>query len=210
MRPIRQRWAVRRRCRCGGPKRGEVIRGKELDALADALDLAKLTEDQFVQLLAAVHMLDRADAGVSVSAMSTQSLVDLIARASRKQLRAAAARQELRTLLLEELFRRMADHVVAEKTRHVDAVVEWVVTSGDAEPLRYQTRVVEGACETTSDPVYTPDVTITAAAEDVLRLAVSGNSRALSLLVTGKLKVRGDFGVAARFLGYFDIPKPRA
>lgn len=202
-----RRWRRRRRADVER-ETGEVASGRELDALATALEVSRLTDEQFVQVLDTVRMLDESGAGVSVSGMSTQSLVDLIARASREQLRALADHAELREFLLSELFDRMAQHLVVDKTRHVDAVIDWTLTSGDGEPSRYQTHIVEGSCETAQDLGLSPDVSITTTVDDFLRMATSGNSRALSLLVTGRVKVRGDYAVAARFLGYFDIPKP--
>jgi len=136
---LRRWWAAllrrwRRRLRADVEREtGEVASGRELDALATALEVSRLTDEQFVQVLDTVRMLDESGAGVSVSGMSTQSLVDLIARASREQLRALADHAELREFLLSELFDRMAQHLVVD----VDQRRRRAVALSDAHRRRF-------------------------------------------------------------------------
>lgn len=183
--------------------------GSELDALAGALDLSRLSDEQFVQLLVTVHMLGHVGAGVSLRAMSTQALVDLIAQASKKQLKLLAEHEELREFLLEELFRRMADHLIVEKTRNFSMVVTWNFTNGtaDSPPVVYQTLVEEGLCTSAPDLDLAPDATVTISVYDFIRMATGGNALAMSMFVSGKIKIRGDYSVAARFVSFFDIPR---
>lgn len=189
---------------------GAVISGNELDALSAALDLRKLSDEQFVQLLVTVHMLGHVGAGVSIQEMSTQALVDLMAKASKKQLKLLAEHEDLRAFLLEELFRRMSDHLIPEKTRNLSMVVTWNFTNGavDAPPFVYQTLVEDGMCASAPDLGMAPDTTVTVSVYDFIRMATGGNTVAVSMFVSGKIKVRGDYSVAMRFIGFFDIPKP--
>jgi hypothetical protein len=207
---VARNWAVRawrgRRARAAG---APAASGTELDALAAALDLRKLSDEQFVQLLVTVHMLGHIGAGVSLQEMSTQSLVNLLAQASKKQLKLLAEHPELRAFLLEELFRRMADHLIAEKTRDLSVVVSWNFTNGAEEPpFVYQTLVEDGLCTSAPDLGLEPDTTVTVSIYDFIRMATGGNALAMSMFVSGKIKVRGDYAVAARFIGLFEIPKP--
>ncbi|MGH3433684.1 MAG: SCP2 sterol-binding domain-containing protein [Thermocrispum sp.] len=209
-------WAARRWRQATQRYRGRALpagpapSGAELDALAGALDLSRLSDEQFVQLLVTVHMLGHVGTGVSLQAMSTQSLVDLIAQASKKQLKLLSEHEELRTFLLEELFRRMSGHLIVEKTRNISMAVTWNFTNGaaDAPPLVFQTLVEDGECESAPDLGLEPDATVTVSIYDFIRMATGGNALAMSMFVSGKIKVRGDYSVAARFITYFDIPRP--
>lgn len=207
---VGRRWQ-RSRGRYRGTSSGDsaVISGAELDALAAALDLRKLSDEQFVQLLVTVHMLGHVGAGVSLQAMSTQAVVDLLAKASKKQLKLLTENDEMRTFLLEELFRRMSDHLIPEKTRNLSMVVTWNFTNGamDEPPFVYQTLVEDGMCTSAPDLGMAPDATVTISVYDFLRMATGGNATAVSMFVAGKIKVRGDYSVVMRFIGFFDIPK---
>lgn len=207
---VGRRWQrSRARYRGTSSADGAVISGGELDALSAALDLRKLSDEQFVQLLVTVHMLGHVGAGVSIHEMSTQSLVDLMAKASKKQLKLLSEHEDLRTFLLEELFRRMSDHLIPEKTRNLSMVVTWNFTNGavDEPPFVYQTLVEDGMCTSAPDLGMAPDTTVTVSVYDFIRMATGGNAIAVSMFVSGKIKVRGDYSVAMRFIGFFDIPK---
>lgn len=183
--------------------------GEELDALANAIDIGRLSADQFVRLLETLHMLSAADAGVDLKSMSTDSLVHLVARASKEQLKALTEHEVLRPYFLDEIFERMAAHLVTEKVADLCIVVSWRFTKSDGEDGydRYQTVIEDGICVSSQDLGREPDTTVTLSAYDFLRMA-TGNAAVASMFVTGKVKVKGDYAIAATFSNYFDIPKP--
>lgn len=180
-----------------------------IDALARRLDLAKLSADQFVRVLETLHMLGTAEAGVELRGLSTETLVYVVAKASKEQLRALAAHPELRRVFLEEIFRRMSDHFLPEKARYATCVVNWRFTGGDGNDGfdRFQTVIEGGLCVSGVDLGRDPDTTITVAAEDFFRIA-TGNAAVATMFVTGKVKVKGEYAPAVRLSSYFDIPKP--
>lgn len=188
------------------PKRS----GAELDALADALDLRKLTADQFVRLLDTIHMLGESGAGVDLRTMSTDALVNLIAKASRDQIRALAIHETLRPFLLDLIFSRMSDHLIEQRVKDLSVVIAWRFTKESPEDGydRYQTVIEEGVCASAQELDRTPDTTITVSFPDFLKMTTGGNTAAASMFVSGKVRVKGDYAVAARFIRYFDIPKP--
>lgn len=185
--------------------------GDELDQLADALDLKRLTKDQFIDLLVVVHMLGEADAGVHLSSMSSQSLVNLMAKASKDQLRALAEHPVLRPFIIDEIFRRMSDHLIAEKVRDQSVVISWQFLNGNVEPASYdvyQTVIEDGICSSAEDLGREPDTTVTLSVYDFIKMATGGNAAAAAMFVRGKVKVKGDYALAATFSNYFNIPKP--
>ncbi|WP_020663814.1 SCP2 sterol-binding domain-containing protein [Amycolatopsis benzoatilytica] len=194
---------VRRRSRAAHPPGEHAVNG-----FARTLVVGKLTPEQFVRVLETLHMLGEAGAGIEIPSLTTQSLVDVVAAASREQLKGIADHAELRAVFLDEIFRRMSEHFRPERARHVDVVVSWRFPTGtDEEFDRYQTVIEDGLCVSSTDLARTPDTTITVAVEDFIRMA-TGNAAVAAMFVTGKVKVKGEYAPAVRLSGYFDIPKP--
>jgi hypothetical protein len=204
--PENRRW--RGRVRLSRP-RSRSRGGHVINAFAEKLELPKLSPEQFVQVLETLHMLGETGAGIELSSLQTEILVDIVQRASREQLKAIADHPELRSVFLDEIFRRMSDHFVPERARHVDFVVAWRFTDGEGEDGfdRFQTVIEDGACVSSTDLARTPDTTITLSVDDFIRMA-TGNAAVAAMFVTGKVKVKGEYAPAVRFSGYFDIPKP--
>ncbi|MBN6035737.1 SCP2 sterol-binding domain-containing protein [Amycolatopsis sp. 195334CR] len=179
-----------------------------LDAFAGELEIRRLTPAQFVQVLETLHMLGSVGAGIELGSLSTQLLVDVVNDASKEQINELAAHEELRSVFLDEIFRRMSDHLIEEKVKNVEFVIGWRFHHGDADgPFdRYQTVVEDGVCVSSSDLGRTPDATVTVSAADFIRMA-TGVTAAAAMFVTGKVRVKGDYALAVRFSSYFDIPK---
>lgn len=195
------------------PTRRDVspaVSGAELDALAEALDLDKLTPEQFLQLMVAIHTVSEAGAGVHLSSMSTQSMVNLFAKTTKGQVRAIVEDEVLRIFVLEEIFRRMAESLIEEKVLDLSVALSWQFTR-PAEAGQFdvfQTVIEDGVCTTTREPVREPDTTVTLSVFDFIRMATGGNAAAAAMFVRGRLKIKGDYALAATITGYFDIPKP--
>lgn len=195
------------------PTRQDAFRadsGAELDALAEALDLTRLAPEQFLQLLIAIHAVGEAGAGVHLSSMSTQSLVNLFAKTTKDQVRAISEDQVLRTFVLEEIFRRMAEHLIVEKVLDLSVAVTWQFTRPEdsAGYDVFQTVIEDGVCSTTQELVRDADTTVTLSVFDFIRMATGGNAAAAAMFVRGRLKIKGDYALAATITGYFNIPKP--
>ncbi|SDX27878.1 SCP-2 sterol transfer family protein [Amycolatopsis xylanica] len=180
-----------------------------VNAFAQKIDLAKLTPEQFMQVLETLHMLGSTGSGVELSSLSTEVLVDIVSRASREQIKAIADHPELRGVFLDEIFRRMSDQFMEDKARHVNFVVSWRFLDGSGEDGfdRFQTVIEDGVCVSSVDLGRAPDTTITLSVEDFIRMA-TGNAAVAAMFVTGKVKVKGEYAPAVRFSSYFDIPKP--
>jgi putative sterol carrier protein len=182
-----------------------------INGFAEKLVIGNLTAEQFIQVLETLHMLGNAGAGIELSSLSTDVLVDVVRRASRDQLKAIADHPELRSVFLDEIFRRMSEHFLPSRARHVDFVVSWRFSEGAGEDGydRFQTVIEDGVCVSSTDLSRTPDTTITLSVDDFIRMA-TGNAAVAAMFVTGRVKVKGEYAPAVRFSSYFDIPKPTA
>src|SRR3569833_2826659 len=130
--------------------------GHAVNAFADKLVIANLSPSQFIQVLETLHMLGSAGAGIELSSLSTDVLVDVVRRCSRDQLKAIADHPELRAVFLDEIFRRMSEHFLPERARHVDFVVSWRFSNGDGYD-RFQTVIEDGLCVSSPYLSRTPD-----------------------------------------------------
>lgn len=187
----------------------EALQQIDVDAIARAIDPTQLRDGEFVSLLGSVDRLAGAGAGVDLSTMGARTFAGLIGRASKEQLQEVLARPELRILILDEIFRRMQEHLRVERARSVDAVVHWRFSGGSGEDGydRYASVISGGTCSTSREASAEPRVTITMSPYDFLRL-ITSNASAPVLFMTGKLKVRGDLAFAASMMGLFDLPRP--
>lgn len=184
-----------------------ALRDVDIDAIAQLIDPAELQGDEFVRLISAMQRLS--GAAVDVTKMGPKTFARLISGASKDQLEKVLGHQELRDLILGEIFRRMQTHLRQEKAANVDAVVHWRFSGGAGEDGydRYETVISKGTCVVTRDMTRDSRVTITMPPQDFLKL-ITSNASAPVLFMTGKLKVRGDLAFAAGMLGLFDLPKP--
>lgn len=179
------------------------------DAFARSLDLSKLDPDQFVRLIETMDML--APAGVELSALSTETFVWIIARASQAQLDALMEHSQLRGTVLAEVFTRMNRHLHPEKANGLRAVVHWRFTGGyEAGGFdRYQTVIEDGRCASGIVQDRDPRATVTLTPADFLRVA-TGNASAPLLFIRGRVKVKGDIAFVAGLPNYLTFLNPEA
>jgi hypothetical protein len=177
------------------------------DDFARSIDVQKLDEQQFVRLIETMHMLGTAGTGIELSALSTETFVWIIERASAAQLDALMEHHELRPVVLGEVFARMAKHV---KPKAPDAVVHWRFTGGYEEGGfdRYQTVIGSGRCTSGVVQDLDPRSTVTITPSDFLKV-VTGNASAPMLFIRGRVKVKGDIPFVAGLINHFDLPSER-
>lgn len=113
---------------------------------------------------------------------------------------------DLRTQVLDEIFKRMGDHFRADKAKGQTVAVHFVITGGpDGAKNSYQASIKDGVCTTSKELDEHPRATITADGVHFLRL-VTGGAGGVELFLKGKLKVGGDMMFAANVAGWFAIP----
>jgi putative sterol carrier protein len=183
--------------------RGPVV---DIDAFARAVDPELLDEKQFVQLIDVLDMLGRVGTGIKLAAMSTDTFVWFVSRASPAQLDDLMAHPHLRHVVFDEIFRRMSEHLDTAKAATVRAVVHWRFTGGADDYDRFETVIENGVCTSGREPTADARVTITLAPTEFLRVVTGGVSVAM-LFMRGKVKVKGDIAFAAGLINYFDLPR---
>jgi hypothetical protein len=108
---------------------------------------------------------------------------------------------------LDAIFARMPTLFRADRAGSTNAVIHWNVGDRpDGSVDTYELVIADGACTLSPEPTNDPKLSLTVGAVDFLKI-VSGNGNPVMLFMTGKLKAKGDLGLAANIANLFDIPK---
>ncbi len=116
-----------------------------------------------------------------------------------------------RPIVLEEIFRRLPAFVNERKARHLDLTVAFRLEGHPSgAPDRYVVRLVDGAATVSADAgdASDRDATVTCEAHEFLRLA-TGHLSAVTGVLRGQLKIRGDKAKALQLSTAIDFPKAR-
>jgi hypothetical protein len=169
------------------------------------VDPKKISVEEFQTLLnAAAEQAGEPGAAAGLEAIDEGDFARLIGRARKDQLEAVMG-SPLRPIVLDQIFRRFAEHYRTGEARP-PKVIHWKVTGGPAGDADEYELVMRGdSCDTNAVPQHDADTTITLSGPDFL-LLTSGNSKPTTMFMTGKLKVRGDLGLAAVLAKLFVIP----
>jgi putative sterol carrier protein len=112
-----------------------------------------------------------------------------------------------RTKILEEVFDRMPTLFRADRAGNTQAVIHWQITGGPGSSTdTYETVIENGACTVTNQPARDPKLSMTMDPVTFLKV-VSGDGNPMMMFMTGKIKAKGDLGLAAQVAKLFDIPK---
>jgi putative sterol carrier protein len=112
-----------------------------------------------------------------------------------------------RTKILEEVFDRMPTLFRADRAGNTQAVIHWQITGGPGGSTdTYETVIENGACTVTNQPARDPKLSMTMDPVTFLKV-VSGDGNPMMMFMTGKIKAKGDLGLAAQVAKLFDIPK---
>jgi hypothetical protein len=151
---------------------------------------------------------DATAAIADVQSVKAEDFARLIASLSDKQI-AEIVDGPARKPVLDEIFRRMADHVDPATTGGTDAVVHFKILDRPKDQGggydHYEVVFDDGSCRATDAPGGDPDVTIRVKPKDFLKLA-SNQASGPVLFMTRKLKLEGDVMLASRLTSYFRIP----
>jgi putative sterol carrier protein len=109
-----------------------------------------------------------------------------------------------RSKILDEVFGRMPTLFRPEKAGSTQAVIHWIITGNTTDT--YETVIENGACTVTNKPERDPKLAMTMDPVTFLKV-VSGDGNPMMLFMTGKIKAKGDLGLAANVAKLFDIPK---
>jgi hypothetical protein len=130
----------------------------------------------------------------------------LVKSASKDQLEALMS-GEHRAKVLDAIFNRFPSQFRADRAGSTNAVIHWIVTGrADGGADTYEVVVADGACTLSPTADADPKLTVTIGGVDFLNL-ISGNANPMMMFMTGKLKAKGDLGLAANLANLFDLPK---
>ena len=115
-----------------------------------------------------------------------------------------------REIALNEIFRRMAEHLNEERAKSTDAVIHFkILDRPDGGYDHYEVVLAGGECTVSNEPTHEPRVTLKIAPVPFIRL-VTGREAGPTLFITGKLKIEGDLMFASQMTSLFTIPRPAA
>ncbi|MBX6355814.1 MAG: SCP2 sterol-binding domain-containing protein [Micromonosporaceae bacterium] len=120
---------------------------------------------------------------------------------------AEVMQSDLRGKVLDEVFNRMPSTFRPDRAGSTNAVVHWVITGRpDGGSDTYEVVIADGTCTTSGTPQREPRLTLTLGPVEFLKV-VSSNANPVMMFMTGKLKAKGDLGLAANIANLFDLPK---
>jgi len=120
---------------------------------------------------------------------------------------AATLQGEHRDKVLDAIFSKMPGLFRADRAGSTNAVIHWNISDRqDGGTDTYELVIADGACALSPTPQHDPKLAITVNPVDFVKV-VSGNGNPVMMFMTGKLKAKGDLGLAANIQNLFDIPK---
>jgi putative sterol carrier protein len=120
---------------------------------------------------------------------------------------AAALQSENRGKILDAIFAKMPNLFRADRAGSTSAVIHWNISDRpDGGVDTYELVIANGACTLSPTPQNDPKLAVTVNPVDFVKV-VSGNGNPVMMFMTGKLKAKGDLGLAANIANLFDLPK---
>jgi hypothetical protein len=114
---------------------------------------------------------------------------------------------DMRGKILDEVFARMPSLFRPDRAGSTNAVIHWnVADRPDGGVDTYEVVIENGTCTLSPSPEHDPKLTLTMGPVEFLKV-VSGAGNPVMMFMTGKLKAKGDLGLAANIANLFDIPK---
>ena len=114
---------------------------------------------------------------------------------------------DARAKILDEVFGRMPSLFRADRAGSTNAVIHWNITGRpDGGTDTYEVVIEDGTCTVSGTAEREPKLSLTMGPVEFLK-TVSGGANPVMMFMTGKLKAKGDLGLAANIANLFDIPK---
>lgn len=147
------------------------------------------------------------DPTTALGEADASELAGMVGKLSDEQIAEGMADATNRRHVLDEIFKRMAEHVEPDKIAGLDAVIHFKITDapGGGDDT-YEAVFSGGEVTVNHEPASDePKVTITAAPVPFLKL-VTGQASGPAMFMTGKLKIAGDLLFASQMTSLFRIP----
>jgi putative sterol carrier protein len=135
-----------------------------------------------------------------------QQFAQLVKSASKDELQAMMAGEE-RAKILDEIFSRFPSQFRADRAGNTNAVIHWNIGGrADGGSDTYEVVIADGTCALSPTPAASPTLEVSIGGVDFLQL-LAGTGNPMMMFMTGKLKAKGDLGLAANLQNLFDLPK---
>ncbi len=120
---------------------------------------------------------------------------------------AAAMQSENRDKILNAIFTKIPQSFRADRAGSTNAVIHWNISDRPGGGVdTYELVIADGTCTLSPAPQHDPKLAITVNPVDFVKV-ISGNGNPVMMFMTGKLKAKGDLGLAANIQNLFDTPK---
>ncbi len=140
------------------------------------------------------------------TSVDPSQFVDMVKSASKDQLEAVMASDQ-RGKILDEIFRRFPAQFRSDKAGNTNAVIHWNIGGRpDGGNDTYELVIADGTCILSPTPEADPKLAVSIGGVEFLQL-ISGTANPMMMFMTGKLKAKGDLGLAANLANLFDLPK---
>lgn len=139
--------------------------------------------------------------------MSPEEFAQTVKKMSDKEI-SEVMRGEHRVPILDTIFGRFPELFRPDKAAGTDGTIQFRITGGpdDRPNDTYEIVVDDGTCVVSDTPGENYDVSLMMAPPEFTKM-VTGRGNPTMLVMRGKIKVKGDIALAAKFPSLFDIPK---
>lgn len=114
---------------------------------------------------------------------------------------------EHRQAILDAIFNWFPAMFRPDKAEGVNSQVNWRVTGGPGDSAdTYGVFVKDGQCTVAKDPETDPDVSFMTGPVEFVKL-LTGAGNAVMMVMSGKVKIRGEMPQAMAFQSWFSMPR---
>jgi len=142
-----------------------------------------------------------------IAAVGPGEFIRIVSAMSDKDVKEVMASRN-RGLIVDAIFGGMPQLFRAERAGSTNGTTHWSITGRpDGGADEWTVRFADGTCTTMSGHDGEPDVSLAMSPVDFLKI-ITKRGNPMLMVMTGKLKVRGDLGLAAGMSNFFDSPEP--
>jgi hypothetical protein len=141
-----------------------------------------------------------------LAAVEPAAFIQSVKKMSDKDVAALMASPNREVVLLS-VFERMPELFRADRAGSTTATTHWTVTGrpeGGAD--EWTVRVQDGTCTTTRGLDGAATLALTMGPVEFLKL-ISKSGNPVMMFMTGRIKAKGDLGLAANLASFFDVPR---
>ena len=113
-----------------------------------------------------------------------------------------------RAKILDEIFSRFPSQFRADRAGNTNAVIHWNISGEpDGGTDTYEVVIADGTCTVIADPGRRAEAGRDHRRRRLPAAASPAPRNPMMMFMTGKLKAKGDLGLAANLANLFDLPK---